>query len=108
MNPTNNELAEAIRDIANGQPLGAALILRLAADRLAEPVADADGWIEWDGGQSPNLPVNTRVDVIFRDGGTDTSGQSVEDWKDVSDDENNWLYSGDDDPAEIIAYRIHQ
>jgi len=105
--PTNTDLADALREIANTLPLGSALVLRLAADRLGlgeEP----DGWVTWWGGEFPKgLTLDTRVDVKFRDGGIDIRGETVAHWKDTSDDGNNWFYSGSNDPAEIIAYRLH-
>lgn len=71
---TNKELSEALRAI-EGLPLGARLIVRAAAERLAEG-ADGD-WIEWDGsGYSDDdkwaAPVltGTMLDVKYRDGET--------------------------------------
>lgn len=114
-NPTNTDLAEALREIADTVPLGSALVVRLAADQLDTPARKADpvldlghGWIEWTGGYCPDLPLRTRVDVVHRDGDIDTDGRMVAYWKDTSDDENNWFFSGGNDPAEIIAYRIHK
>ena len=72
--PTNTDLAAALREIADTLPLGSALIVRLAADRLSTE-SDGGGWIEWNGLTynrdeymfSP-VPRRTLVDVKFRDG----------------------------------------
>ena len=72
---TNTDLADALREIANTLPLGSALIVRLAANRLTT-VAEGDGWIEWDGSKYEKdtedlftpVPRGTLVDVRFRDG----------------------------------------
>jgi len=70
-NPTNTDLAAALREIADTLPLGSALIVRLAADRLG---VDTDGWIEWkafDGAKCP-VPDGTRTEVKFDDGKQET------------------------------------
>lgn len=67
--PTNTDLADALREIANTLPLGSALVVRLAADRLG---VDADGWIEWSAMTCSNMagPVSagTLTRVRFRNG----------------------------------------
>ncbi len=92
MNPTNHELATALKEMSEraGIALGDALVLRLAAEQLREDLADSDylppvpqfvgaltdddGWIEWDGlayESVPNFsPVSKGkiIDVRFRDG----------------------------------------
>lgn len=97
--PTNKDLAEALRLISNDLPLGTALIVRLAADRLSE----GDGWIEWGGGSAPNMDLNIPVAVRFRDG-TEDHEETIEYWYENHDPDNNWVHDGSS--ADIIAYRI--
>src|SRR5687768_3996335 len=91
--PTNKDLAEALRAI-EGLPLGAALIVRLAADRLDPPVAvaeecsDPDGWIEWSGDRfGPDVPEGAKIEVQMKNGSTSVSeahwwrfGLGVDSW----------------------------
>ena len=101
--PTNKDIAEALRSITD-LPLGASLILRLAADRLDPPTATAeecgdpdDGWIKW-GGEWEAGPVPQSKDVLeikFRDGDTRvTSVPYMLRWT----HENSF--------GDIIAYRV--
>lgn len=54
-----------------------------------------EGWIEWDGGDCP-VATDVRVDVKFRDGTDDLSGESADTW--------GWDHSyGSQD---IVAYRV--
>jgi hypothetical protein len=91
--PTNEELAEALRSI-EGLPLGTRLIVRLAADRLC---AERDGWIEWGGGDACPVPNGAPVIVRHRDGSehADRAGGVHS---------NDWSHDGVD--GDIIAYRI--
>lgn len=103
--PTNKDIAEALRSITD-LPLGASLILRLAADRLDPPTATDpdDGWIKWDGGEKPDLFDDTLVSVRFRDGDEDHE-EDVAYWKDATGDlENNWVHDGSS--LDIVAYRV--
>lgn len=80
----------------------AAEITSLSAENerlsLVKPVVyDADGWIEWRGGENP-LPVGTRVDVKLRNL-SDGMGPGMR----ASSYRWTWGSSGRDD---IIAYRI--
>lgn len=88
---THTDLADALREIADTLPLGSALIVRLAADRLT----DEDGWIEWepDGSDGPVLPTGTDVRIILRDG-TEASG-----------DADNWVWA-ELGGATISRYRV--
>lgn len=75
--PTNGELAEALRSIEDLPP-GTRLIVRLAADRLSpraeeydfgddpdnDPWVGEDGWIEWGGGECP-VSGDTYVECEF-------------------------------------------
>lgn len=88
--PTNKDIAEALRSITD-LPLGVSLILRLAADRLS------DGWIEWKGGEYPPVRVGTPIYVRHRDTGEHpctVGGEYASDWTHT------------DEPGDIIAYRI--
>lgn len=57
--------------------------------------ADADGWIEWSGGECP-LPESDEVEVKFGDGVTHPN-MNARDWL--------WSYKGLTDGLKIIAYR---
>lgn len=83
-NPTNTDLAAALREIADTLPLGSALIVRLAADRLGE---HDQGWIEWtpDGSKGPVFAKGTRVEVQLRDGTTDTDFADIWMWDDLDE-----------------------
>lgn len=77
-------------------------VLTVLEDKSPEapptPVADREGWIEWDFSDplGPDLPAGSNVQVRFRDGVTTT------DIMDVSD------FEWDDDacPCDIVAYRV--
>lgn len=102
-NPTNTDLADALREIANTLPLGSALVVRLAADRLG---AEADGWIEWDASapdsmDGPRLAGSTLVDAKFGDGSLCTNA-TVSFWK--GSGVNNWCQR---EPGNtIVSYRV--
>lgn len=96
--PTNEELAEALRSI-EGLPLGTRLIVRLAADRLCPPVviADGEGWIEWSGGECPvdkEAIVECKFDIYPR--GPESGTAKYWRWETVH--EEGW--------RNIIAYRV--
>lgn len=102
--PTNTDLADALREIANTMPLGSALVLRLAADRLG---VDADGWIEWDASATdsmdgPRLASDTVVEIRFAVDGRAGTG-SVEWFRDGIAC-NNWSHP--DPRYAIAAYRV--
>ena len=60
---------------------------------LAEPQADADGWIPWSGGECP-VPAGVRVDVLLRNGKK-------------RQEEPGWLFWGHGQlDGDIVAYRI--
>lgn len=61
------------------------------------PAPDADGWIEWSGGECP-LP--RMVEVVFRDG-TKTK-RAIQN---ILGDED-WAHYTTDPDGDIIAYRI--
>ncbi len=86
MTPTNTDLAAALREIADTLPIGSALIVRLAADRLGNE------WIEWDAtapnaddgpdtGDSP-IDVRLRNGVEYLNDGDDKHAYS---WCEVGD-----------------------
>lgn len=100
--PTNTDLASALREIADTLPLGSALIVRLAADRLD----DGGGWIEWDpdakdASDGPKLDRWVNVDTRFADGSECTYG-TVGFW--IGSTINNWVRREPD--KTIIAYRL--
>lgn len=72
--PTNTDLAVALREIADTLPLGSALIVRLAADRLVTGET-GDGWIAHDGKAIPKLPDGSKVGTRHRSG-EEYSGKS--------------------------------
>lgn len=96
-NPTNTDLAAALREIANTLPLGSALAVRLAADRLGESVPAEDGWIKWNPAdhKHDDCPVEsgTLTAVRFRNG-EEHEDDSPEYWS--WDDCGDWA---------IVAYR---
>lgn len=59
------------------------------------PAPDADGWIEWGGGECP-VGEDDRIDVKFSDGDT------------LFDVDSNWGWGGNVDMCDIIAYRLHK
>ena len=59
------------------------------------PAPDADGWIEWKGGECP-VGEGDRIDVKFSDG---------DEFFDVDSD---WDWGYDADICNIIAYRLHK
>ena len=66
----------------------------MLAARATEPTADADGWIEWDGGECP-VPEDTVVDVRLRNG------------KELLLQAALWCdWDHDDAATDIIAYRV--
>lgn len=121
--PTNTDLADALRDIANTLPLGSALVLRLAADRLMADTEvlgehdpdvdpwlgdDTDGWIEWDASapnasMGPRRPNHTEVEVRFKDGHASAGIETIGWWLDGIG-VNNWSHT--DPKYTISAYRV--
>lgn len=68
-----------------------------AAEQPAASKIDADGWIDWTGGENP--AAGRRVDVRFRDGRAHTN-QPSENW--------NWQRNDVqlDHSFDIVAYRL--
>lgn len=62
---------------------------------IAETAPDADGWIEWRGGECPVGDVD-RIDVKFSDGGT------------LFGVDNGWDWGNSAGCCNIIAYRLHK
>ncbi len=62
----------------------------------AEPVADADGWIEWNGGDRPTGVFAEDVEVKLRDGCVITKSAGVIDWRHF------------DNRSDVVAYRLHK
>ena len=67
---------------------------QIVAEIVADAVRDADGWIEWNGGECP-VEDNAVIDIRFRDGNEERGVDA--DW--------DWEHSGGGD---IIAYRLHK
>lgn len=59
---------------------------------------DADGWIEWGGGEYPPVSTNTVVDVKLRCGSVTVRQPAGA---------MNWQSNAPDEPGDIIAYRLH-
>lgn len=106
MTPTNTDLAAALREIADTLPLGSALVVRLAADRLpadmevlgehdpdVDPWETGDGWFEWKSSMG-KYPYGATVRVRFKD------GSEHED-----DDPYGWSWQ-ECGSSSIIAYRV--
>lgn len=62
----------------------------------ATTAPDADGWIEWSGGECPVI-VDDVVEVKFRDGVSSDAGKAM-----------GWRWEHYGNTADIIAYRLHQ
>lgn len=62
---------------------------------------DADGWIEWSGGECP-VGIFTFVQVRFRNGGEGVgpAGHWVDRWSD------RWSHYGPLRSEDIVAYRV--
>lgn len=103
MNPANQELALALKTMSErvDMSLGDALVLRFAAERLREDLADPEpevedeGWVEWNPSMGkPDLPDNTVIEWFDRDGDLNTPGKVGNfRWKD---------YGG----ASVAKYRV--
>lgn len=68
------------------------------------PAPDADGWIEWEGGECP-VDEGTLIDVRYRDG-HEQAGCKCGVWGDELYATSYWLNSGGH--SNIIAYRLHK
>ena len=107
MNEIAKELLDALKaclkNCARWHPadpvvLGAISAIAKAEAALAEPQADADGWIPWDGGECPVSPTML-VEVKLR------SGQA---WLNKKAEEGSfweWYHGPKKSPDDIIAYR---
>ena len=107
MNEITKELMEALKAClkkgarwhpADPVVLGAISAIAKAEAALAEPQADADGWIPWDGGECPVSPTML-VEVKLR------SGQA---WLNKKAEEGSfweWYHGPKKSPDDIIAYR---
>lgn len=104
--PTNEELAEALRSI-EGLPLGTRLIVRLAADRLC--VEAGDGWIEWDGQTRPTIFKPGQVVETRHRSGNEYLGQEAWPWDlwwDATKGGRHGYWVHDGSSSNIIAYRV--
>ena len=107
MNEIAKELLDALKaclkNCARWHPadpavLGAISAIAKAEAALAEPQADADGWIPWSGGECPVSPTML-VEVKLR------SGQA---WLNKKAEEGSfweWYHGPKKSPDDIIAYR---
>ena len=107
MNEITKELLDALKaclkNCARWHPadpavLGAISAIAKAEAALAEPQADADGWIPWGGGECP-IPEGMAFDLRFRDGAKLIAASS--DWPTAE-----WDWSCESGPYGIVAYRI--
>lgn len=71
----------------------AMLAARAQSAQPAEPVADSDGWIKWEGGRCP-VGHAVRVEIHMRDGFREVGNAGSFYWKD------------DGDTCDITAYRL--
>lgn len=78
--------AEAMASMQESKP---------AATPAQEPEPDADGWIDWDGGECPPVDADAEVRLKFRDG-TSSYGQ----WK-----AKNYSWRHHNNGDDIIKYR---
>ena len=105
MNEITKELLEALKLAGSiiGHPDDSAskhiaYVIAKAEAALAEPQADEDGWIPWDGGKCPVSPAML-VEVKLR------SGQS---WLNKDAEKGSfwgWYHGPKKTPYDIIAYR---
>ena len=106
MNEITKELLDALKgcerimscfELDGFETKAARAAIAKAEAALAEPQADADGWIPWSGGECP-LDLLTQVDVRYRNSGELIIGSTclagAYDW---SHDERDY---------DVIAYRI--
>jgi hypothetical protein len=104
--PTNEELAEALRSIEDLPP-GTQLVVRLAADRLSPETGD--GWIKWNGQICPTIfKPGQIVETRHRNGG-ETVGASAwawDEWYDATEDGRVGFWVHDDTDSNIVAYRV--
>jgi hypothetical protein len=120
--PTNEELAEALRSI-EGLPLGTRLVVRLAADRLSpraeeydfgddpdrDPWVGEDGWVEWGGQICPTIfKPGQIVETRHRDGMefTGVGAWPWDEWYDATEDGRVGFWVHDDTDSNIVAYRV--
>lgn len=104
--PTNEELAEALRSI-EGLPLGTRLIVRLAADRLC--VVAGDGWIAWNGQTRPTIFKPGQIVETRHRSGNELLGKHAMHWDwwyDATEDGRRGFWVHNDAGTNIIAYRI--
>ena len=107
MNEITKELLEALKAClkkgtrwhpADPVVIGAISAIAKAEAALAEPQADADGWIPWSGGECP-IPEGMAFDLRFRDGVTLLAASSIS-------PASEWGWNHERSPYGIIAYRI--
>jgi len=107
MNEITKELLDALKgcerimscfEMDGFETKAARAAIAKAEAALAEPQADADGWIPWSGGECP-LDRLTQVDVRYRAGDEFMGAGSM--WLAGS---YNWNH--DESDYDIIAYRI--
>ena len=75
------------------------ILSRSEFDRIvAETVPDADGWIEWNGGEVGPVDKNVAVHVKFRNGDHNIAGMAA----------SRLYWKHDNCFSDIIAYRLHK
>ena len=108
MNEITKELLDALKgcerimscfELDGFETKAARAAIAKAEAALAEPQADADGWIPWGGGECPIEPPAHNLFIRFRSG--------IENGDHVSRAQSYfWLHEERAHSADIIAYRI--
>ena len=107
MNEITKELLDALKgcerimscfELDGFETKAARAAIAKAEAALAEPQADADGWIPWCGVECP-IPEGMAFDLRFRDGAKLIAASS--DWPTAE-----WDWSCESGPYGIVAYRI--
>ena len=114
MNEITKELLEALKgcerimscfELDGFETKAARAAIAKAEAALAEPQADADGWIPWSGGECP-VPTGTVVDVKYRNGSIGVSLPANISHYFVNADAGFPFWVAHGLSKDIIAYRI--
>lgn len=107
MNEITKELMEALKgcerimscfELDGFETKAARAAIAKAEAALAEPQADADGWIPWSGGECPT-PEGMAFDLRFCNGTTLLAASSISPG-------DKWNWGRERGPYDIVAYRI--
>lgn len=91
----------------SGYPDGVAVYASSLELASQAPAAEADGWIEWHGGECP-VPEGTVVDVRYRDGSQENALMANRPDRTRFKTAAAPWWRNDRSPGDIIAYRLHQ